>query len=251
VKPAPGIDELRRVGQPEGLLDRNSGEHWAGRLYIRRVSPHVTRQLARSAITPNGVTWLMIACGVAAGAALTIEGIWGPLLAVAAIQLQILFDCCDGELARWQKRYSAAGIYLDRIGHVLTAIALPVGLGIRADEPVLGLVIAVLCVFVWAQSAFVHVARAEAGLATVEDREEVAAPRSGALRTLRRALSFAPFFRAFVAMEFTLLALLAGVYDELDGSVEGSRALVIAMVPLAALTAVGRLAAILTSDRLR
>jgi hypothetical protein len=133
----------------------------------------------------------------------------------------------------------------------VTAIALPVGLGIRADEPVLGLVIAVLCVFVWAQSAFVHVARAEAGLATVEDREEVAAPRSGALRTLRQALSFAPFFRAFVAMEFTLLALLAGVYDELDGSVEGSRALVIAMVPLAALTAAGRLAAILTSDRLR
>jgi phosphatidylglycerophosphate synthase len=252
VKPAPTAAEVRAVGQPPGLLDRNSGEHWAGRLYIRRLSPHVTRQFARTSITPNGVTWLMIACGVLAGAALTVdEGVIGPLLAVLAIQLQILFDCSDGELARWQKRYSAAGIYLDRIGHVITAIALPVGLGIRAGEPLLGLVVAVLCVFVWASSAFVAVARLEAGLGAVQDRADVAAPRAGGLRKLRRALSFAPFFRAFVAMEFTLLCLAAGIFDQIDGSTEGSRALIIAMVPLAALTAVGRLAAILTSDRLR
>jgi phosphatidylglycerophosphate synthase len=251
VRPAPPVADVRRIGQPAGLLDRNSGEHWAGRLYIRRISPHVTRQLARTGISPNGVTWLMVLCGVAAGAALVIPGLWGPLLAVLLIQLQILFDCSDGELARLQQRYSAAGIYLDRVGHVVTAIALPVGLGLRVDEPVLGLVIAVLCVFVWAQSAFVHVARAEAGKPAVEDRPEVAAPRAGGLRSLRRVLTFVPFFRAFVAMEFTLLALAAGIYDQVGDSLDGSRALVIAMVPLAAVTAVGRLAAILASDRLR
>jgi phosphatidylglycerophosphate synthase len=255
----PSIAELRRVTQPASIFERNSGEHWAGRLYIRRLSPYVTRALLRTPLSPNAVTWLMIACGIAAGAVLTLPGLVPAIAAFLLIQLQILLDCSDGELARWQKRHSTAGIYLDRIGHVLTAIALPVGLGVRADggwdslggHTTLGLLIAVLCVFVWAQSAFVHVARAEAGKPVVADTADVAAPRASGLRRLRRLLSFAPFFRAFVAMEFTVLALVAAVIDEIDGGLSATRALVVAMVPLAAVTAAGRLAAILASDRLR
>jgi hypothetical protein len=53
-----------------------------------------------------------------------------------------------------------------------------------------------------------------------------------------------PFFRAFIAMEFTLLALLA----ELLGL---TRELVVVLVPIAAVTAVGHLLSILASDRLR
>jgi hypothetical protein len=72
----------------------------------------------------------------------------------------------------------------------------------------------------------------------------VVAPRAGVLRSLRHALRFVPFYRAFVAMEFTLLALaaeIAGLTDEL----------LIVLIPVAAITALGHLAAILTSDRLR
>ncbi|MGH3032893.1 MAG: CDP-alcohol phosphatidyltransferase family protein, partial [Gaiellaceae bacterium] len=39
----PSIAELRAVTQPEGLLERPGAEHWAGRLYMRRLSPYVTR----------------------------------------------------------------------------------------------------------------------------------------------------------------------------------------------------------------
>ena len=35
----PTIAELRAVTQPPSIFARDSGEHWAGRLYIRRVSP--------------------------------------------------------------------------------------------------------------------------------------------------------------------------------------------------------------------
>jgi hypothetical protein len=68
---------------------------------------------------------------------------------------------------------------------------------------------------------------------------------------VRRALRFAPFFRAFVAMEITLLALAAAVVDAVAGDLAGSRALVLVLLPVGALTAVGHLVGILTSDRLR
>lgn len=240
----PSIAELRAATQPPQIFERNSGEHWAGRLYIRRLSPYATRLFLRLGFSPDAVTWLFVAAGVAAAAVLALDG---PLPAVGAlvlIQLQILLDCSDGEVARWQGRSSPRGIYLDRVGHYVTEAGLPIALGIRADDVTLGLVLAVLVLLIKSETALVHVARAESGRPPAADRREVAAPRGGLLRSLRRAAAYVPFYRAFVAMEFTLLVLaaeIAGLTDEL----------LVALLPVAALTALGHLAAILTSDRLR
>jgi phosphatidylglycerophosphate synthase len=255
----PSIAELREVTQPPSIFARNSGEHWAGRLYVRRFSPHLTRLLLRTPLTPDGVTWLMILAGLAAAGALTIPGLPGAILAVALIQLQILLDCSDGELARWLERKSPAGVYLDRIGHWLTEAALPIALGIRADGgwgesgtyTTLGLVVAVLVLLVKGESALVTVARAESGRPPAQDTEAVAAPRQGALARLRRAAGVLPFFRAFVAIEATLLALAAAIVDEAAGDLTGTRVLVVALVPVAAITVLGHLVAILASQRLR
>jgi phosphatidylglycerophosphate synthase len=251
--------EFRAVVQPPGLLDRNSGEHWAGRLYVRRLSPYLTRALTGTPVTPNAVTWAMIAAGLLAALALTVRGLGGAILAAALIQLQILFDCSDGELARWRGQKSNAGVYLDRIGHYLTEAALPIGLGIRADGgwsdigtyTTVGLLVAVLVLLVKSETALVHVARAEAGLPLVSDTASVAAPRASPLRRIRRALGRAPFFRAFVAIEATLLALAAAVADAIDGGLSVTRGLVWVLLPVAAVTAAGHLLAILTSDRLK
>jgi phosphatidylglycerophosphate synthase len=255
----PTIAELRAATQPPSIFERDSGEHWAGRLYIRRASPYLTRLFLRTPITPNGVTWLMIGSGIAAAAVLTLPGVLPAVGAVLLIQLQILLDCSDGELARWLDVRSTAGVYLDRIGHWLTEAALPIALGVRADGgwdelgtyTGLGLVVAVLVLLIKGESALVTVARSEAGLTRAADTRAVAAPRGGALRRARRALGFAPFFRAFVAMEFTLLALAAAIVDAAADDLAGSRVLVIALVAVAAVTAAGHLVAILASDRLR
>jgi phosphatidylglycerophosphate synthase len=242
----PSIAELRAATQPPAIFARNSGEHWAGRLYMRRLSPYATRLFLRLGLSPNAVTWLFIAAGVAAAGVLAVEdlGIAGVVGAFLLIQLQILLDCSDGEVARWQGRFSAKGIYLDRIGHYVTEAGLPIALGIRADEVTLGLVIAVLVLLIKSETALVHVARTEAGQPPAADRADVAAPRGGVLRQARQALRAIPFYRAFVAMEFTLLALVAELLDEVD-------TLLVVLVPVAAITALGHLVAILTSDRLR
>jgi phosphatidylglycerophosphate synthase len=255
----PTIAELRAATQPPSIFARDSGEHLAGRLSIRRLSPYLTRFFIGTRITPNGVTWLMILVGLLAAAAVSVPGVLTAVVAVLLIQLQILLDCSDGELARWQDRRSPAGVYLDRIGHWLTEAALPIALGVRADGgwdslgtyTTLGLVVAVLVLLVKGESALVTVARAESGRPVAADTRAVAAPRRSGLARARRALAYLPFFRAFVAMEATLLVLAAAIVDVLAGDHAGSRVLVIALIPVAAVTAAGHLVAILASDRLR
>jgi phosphatidylglycerophosphate synthase len=255
----PSIAELRAATQPESLFARNSGEHWAGRLYVRRFSPYLTRRLVPTRVTPNAVTWAMIAAGILAAAVLTLPGVLPAVAAALLIQGQILLDCVDGELARWRRQFSPAGVYLDRLAHFATETALPIALGIRADGgwdelggyTTLGLLAAVLALLVRMEIVLVHVARAEAGKPPFEDTAAASAPRVSGLRRLRRALGFFPFFRAFVAIEATLLALAAALLDLALGDLEATRALVIALVPVAAITALGRLFAILSSDRLR
>ena len=255
----PSIAELRAVSQPESLLGRFNAEHWAGRLYMRRLSPYVTRLLLATPLTANAVTWLMIGSGIAAAGLLTLPGLAGALGAVAFAQLQLLFDCCDGEVARWRGTLSATGVYLDRIAHYSTEAALPIALGIRADGgwdslggwTTLGLVVAVLVLLVKAESHLVVVARAHAGRPVIEESEEVSAPRATGLRRLRRAVKLIPFVRAFRAVEATLLALLATVVDAVAGDLSGSRGLLLLLIPAAGVTVIGHLVAILSSNRLK
>jgi hypothetical protein len=112
-------------------------------------------------------------------------------------------------------------------------------------------VAAVLALMVRMEGVLVGVARAESGLRAAPDTAAMAAPRGGLLRTARRWLGLFPFFRAFVAIEATLLALLAAFGDAIAGDLAVTRALVIVLGPVALITAVGRLAAIMSSERLR
>ena len=162
----PSIAELRAATQPASLFARNSGEHWAGKLYVRRLSPYLTRPLLRTRVTPNAVTWTMIAVGIVAAGVLTLPGVLAAAAGAALIQGQILLDCVDGEIARWRRQFSPAGIYLDRLGHYVTETALPIALGIRADGgwdelgtyTTLGLLAAVLALMVRTESlSLIHI----------------------------------------------------------------------------------------------
>src|SRR3954454_23601518 len=91
----PTVAEIRAASQPPGLLDRRSGEHWAGRLYMRRISVYVTAVLVRTPVSPNQLTGVMLVAGVAAGAVLAIGGLAGAIGAALLIQLYLLLDCVD------------------------------------------------------------------------------------------------------------------------------------------------------------
>ncbi len=253
------IAELRAVAQPEATLGRANAEHWAGRLYMRRVSPYLTWLVLRTPLTANGVTWLMIGSGLVAAAALSAPGIAAVVAAFLLIQVQLLLDCSDGEVARWRGTTSPAGVYLDRIGHYSTEALLPAALGVRAAGgwgsldgwTMLGLLLGILVLVIKAETDLVHVARAFAGLPLVEDAAHAKVPRRSRLRALRRLVRFVPFYRFFVAVEATALALAAGVIDAIVGGLAGTRLLLVLLLPAALITVVGHLLAVLSSNRLR
>lgn len=259
----PSLVQLRAVAQPVEHMARYNAEHWSGSLYLRHLSIRVTRSvLLPSGISPNGVTWLMVVVGVVGAFLLPLPGLLGPVLTVLALQLQILLDCSDGEVARWRQRFSPAGIYVDRVGHYLTEASLPVALGLRADGytlahpltvggwTVLGLVVAVVVLLNKAFTDLVHVARAKTGRPMLADVAATTRSRVSGLAAVRGALGYLPVFRAFVAVEASLLALVAGIVDVARGDLAGSQTLMLVLVPLAVVTAAGHLLGVLTSSRL-
>ena len=130
---APSLADVRSKGQPPGVLARLNDEHWAGRLYMRRVSPYATVLFARLGWSPNAVTVAFMVSGIAAGVLAAVPGLAAAVGVVLLIQLYLLFDCSDGELARYTGRTSATGVYLDRMGHYLAVAVLLAGLGVRAQ----------------------------------------------------------------------------------------------------------------------
>jgi phosphatidylglycerophosphate synthase len=256
----PTVAQMRAVTQPATVTGRPSSEHWTGTLYMRRISPYLTRLLLPTRITPNGVTALMILCGAGAAAALVWAGLPGAVLAAALAQAQMLLDCSDGELARWRDDFSTAGVFLDKVGHYTAEGLLPLALGIRADGGLtsmggwttLGALLGMLVLFNKSLNDMVHAARARSGLAPLPEMAEIGTPRRRRIRTVRSLARFVPFHRAYHSIEFTLLALVAAIADAvLADGVAATRFLLVALLLAAVVTVAGHLTAILTSSKLR
>ncbi|WP_345677194.1 CDP-alcohol phosphatidyltransferase family protein [Yinghuangia aomiensis] len=255
----PTAAELRAVCHPEGLLDRRSGEHWAGRLYMRQISLQITRRVVGTRITPNQLTYLMIVAGIAAGAALTIPGLAGPVLAAVLIQVYLLLDCVDGEVARWRRQTSVTGVYLDRVGHYLSEAALLVGAGLHASDvfgdggvrgwAFLGAIAALGAILIKSETDLVDVSRARSGLAPVQDAASV--PRSTGAAKARKVAASLKFHRLVGGVEASLLLLVAGIFDAVHGDLLFSRIAVAVLAGVAVLQTALHLASILLSSRLK
>lgn len=252
---APPLAELREVCQPNAKLQSRNGEHWAGRLYMRRISLRTTRHLVRTSISPDALTWAMVVCGIGAGGALLIPGLLGAVLAAVLFQLFLLFDCVDGEVARWKGQNSATGIYVDRLGAYLADAALMVGAGLRAARGAsdlwvsVGLAAALGVVLLKASTDLVDVARARRGLPLSDD--EATRPRSQGIAAARRLASAFKVHRVTNGIEASLVLLAAAVADALADSGDPTRGTVAAIAAITWVMVVAHLASILSSSRLR
>jgi phosphatidylglycerophosphate synthase len=255
----PSVAELRAVAQPESTVGRASGEHWAGRLYMRHLSIYCTRALVNTRVTPDSLTWLLVGVGVAAALVMTVPHLWAAVVALVLIQVQGLVDCMDGELARWRQRTGPVGIYLDRIAHYVTDAGLAVAVGIHADGGLqsidgwttLGLATGFVVLLTKAETDLVHTARALSGRAPTIDTASVAVPHVSLVRRLRRIAGTLPINRALLAMELTGLAVVAGAIDATRGGLGATQVLSVVLLVIAGIVVVGHLLSIVTSDRMR
>jgi len=256
----PSLDEVREAGQPPQVLARLNDEHWAGRLYMRKVSPYATLWFARHGWSPNAVTVAFMVSGVAAGVLAAVPGVAAAIGVFLLIQLYLLFDCSDGELARYTRRFSATGVFLDRMGHYIGEALLLAGLGIRAQGHfsltggyvTMGLAAAVCATLIKAETDGVTVARASSGLGDAHD-DDALAPRSEGLALARKLAAALRVHRAIQAVELSALIVLTAIVDAAagGGTLAATRVLAVAALVIGVLIAAAHLVAIVASSRLR
>jgi len=256
------IAQLRDVTQPPSVRERANAEHWTASLYLRDLSPYLTWLLLKTSVSANGVTGLMILVGWSTAAALLIPGFGGAALALVLGQLQMLVDCCDGEVARWRNTSSPAGVFLDKVGHYSTEALIPIALGLRAagwpfEAPedylwtTVGFALALVIVLNKALNDMVHVARANAGLTKLSDRKGEAEPSQRLVARLRRFARFVPFHRLYHSVELTIIAFLTAIASLFLPALVAERTVLLALLPLAVLALVGHFVAIMASKRVR
>jgi phosphatidylglycerophosphate synthase len=244
---------------PAGVKDRRSGEHWAGRLYMREVSLRIDRHLVGTRITPNQLTYLMTLAAVLAAPALLVPGVGGAVLGVVMVQLYLLLDCVDGEVARWKQQYSLGGVYMDRVAAYFCDAAVLLGFGLRAADlwgtgridwlwAFLGTLGALGAVLIKAETDLVGVARHQAGKPPVQ--ETASEPRSSGMALARKAAAALQFHRLVLGIEASLLILVLAIVDAVRGDLFFTRLGVAVLAGIAVVQTLLHLVSVLASRRL-
>lgn len=81
-------------------------------------------------ITPNGITWVSFLCKLAAVPLIVAGG--HDLWVIVLFQLHTVLDCMDGTLARYRKRPSVMGAFLDKVTDMIGLLAIMSAIGWRA-----------------------------------------------------------------------------------------------------------------------
>lgn len=121
--------ELRRICQSGKVEGRQ--RHWWYVALERFPSIYLTRFLIPLNVTPNQVTIAGILFGIAGTALLGHPSITKNMIGFLFIYLYIVSDKVDGEIARYQKKQTLQGKYLDEIGHLVIPPLFFLSLGIR------------------------------------------------------------------------------------------------------------------------
>ncbi len=82
---------------------------------LRKFSKLFTWAAVRLRMTPNQVTLISFAIGLLSAYEFSRGDFWSTFIGAVLLQLSIIVDCVDGELARYTRQFSALGAWLDAI----------------------------------------------------------------------------------------------------------------------------------------
>jgi phosphatidylglycerophosphate synthase len=133
------------VGKPPGE------EGLFARIYLRRCAAPLVALLRRTGATPNQITVAFLAM-MAVGAVCQLDQSrrWIAVSGAVLLEIGLILDAVDGEIARIRRMYSIKGVYLDMIGHRLVhgLLFLATGFGLWSrDHQILPVVLGSLACY--------------------------------------------------------------------------------------------------------
>jgi len=110
------VCQLRTLS-PEG--QRVIAGHWLKRRFVRHFSLYITWLFVKIGISANTTTFLTILFGLLGAALCVPHVLWLNVIGMLLLAFEFVFDCVDGEIARWTKKSSLKGFFLDLVSHLL------------------------------------------------------------------------------------------------------------------------------------
>ncbi len=101
---------------------------------LRRLSRRVTPVALRWRLSPNQITLISLGVGLVAALAFSAGSRPGLLAGAVLLQVSMVLDCVDGEVARYNRAFSPLGAWLDSSTDRVKEYACYAGLAIGADE---------------------------------------------------------------------------------------------------------------------
>jgi len=117
------ICQAEKLRRPQDLTRRH-----------RSISIYATWLLARTPVTADQITLASIVLGLAGAAFLGTQGLAAGLVGVIFLYASFLLDQVDGEIARFRKRTTLRGVYLDELRHLVIYAAPVFALGYEVSR---------------------------------------------------------------------------------------------------------------------
>ena len=102
--------------------------------FLRKFSKLLTWLAVKIGATPNQVTLISFAVGLYSAFCFAQGSFWQIFLGAVLLQLSIIIDCVDGELARYTRRFSQLGAWLDAVTDRVKEYMVFMGLAIGAEK---------------------------------------------------------------------------------------------------------------------
>nr|WP_255524053.1 DUF5941 domain-containing protein [Terrabacter sp. MAHUQ-38] len=167
---------------------------------IRPLSRRLTAYGLGRGWSPNVVTLVSLLLGLAACGLAAVDVRWAWLLAAVLLQASLVVDCVDGEIARFTRRYSAVGGWLDAVSDRVkefTMVAAVAWVSARRGDDLWWLAIVVLTLLAVRHAEdFAYAMRQHAGATRPPTSLALDVPGDGGPQGARTSVPTAPSRRA-------------------------------------------------------